>query len=41
MNFNEKVWKMCKRIPKGEMTTYKKDKFIYFLQHMLINEVGA
>jgi len=23
MNFNEKVWKLCKKIPKGKVTTYK------------------
>jgi len=23
MNFNEKVWQVCKRIPKGKVATYK------------------
>ena len=23
MNFNERVWKLCKRVPKGKVTTYK------------------
>lgn len=23
MNFNEKVWNLCKKIPKGKVTTYK------------------
>jgi len=23
MNFDEKVWNLCKRIPKGKVTTYK------------------
>ena len=23
MNFNEKVWNLCKKIPKGRVTTYK------------------
>lgn len=23
MNFNEKVWQACKRIPKGKLATYK------------------
>jgi len=23
MNFNEKVWDLCKEIPKGKVTTYK------------------
>jgi methylated-DNA-[protein]-cysteine S-methyltransferase len=23
MSFDEKVWKMCKRVPKGKVTTYK------------------
>ena len=23
MNFNQKVWNLCKKIPKGKVTTYK------------------
>ncbi len=23
MNFNEKVWLLCKKVPKGKVTTYK------------------
>ena len=23
MNFNEKVWNICKKIPKGKISTYK------------------
>ena len=23
MNFNEKIWQLCKKIPKGRVTTYK------------------
>ena len=23
MNFNEKVWKLCRKVPKGRVTTYK------------------
>ena len=23
MNFNQRVWNLCKRIPKGKVTTYK------------------
>jgi len=23
MNFNEKVWQLCKNVPKGNITTYK------------------
>ncbi len=23
MGFNEKIWQLCKRIPKGKVTTYK------------------
>ena len=23
MNFNERVWKLCSRVPKGKVTTYK------------------
>ncbi|MBS3132983.1 MGMT family protein [Candidatus Woesearchaeota archaeon] len=23
MNFNERIWKMCKKVPKGKVTTYK------------------
>jgi len=23
MNFNERIWKLCKRVPKGKVTTYK------------------
>ena len=23
MNFNEKIWQLCKKVPKGRVTTYK------------------
>lgn len=23
MSFNEKIWKLCKKVPKGKVTTYK------------------
>ncbi len=29
MKFNEKVYKIVKKIPKGKVTTYKNGRFIY------------